>query len=214
MTASHFSDPGNPRARLLQAARTLFVLAPYNRVSIRQIAAHAGVNSALISYYFQDKAGLFEAMFYETAAPVITQLNGLTQTNSVCLGTELLKAYYRVMGENPDLPKLLVSVLNNNQQKDTSRIIVEKFARNIVDKFEKLMFTDNGSGHALRAGLELRKARLSFLSLMVFPFLAPPFMLNLLGIKLGPEFLSELAEHNVDVLYQGLFVHHTDQTPC
>jgi hypothetical protein len=50
--------------------------------------------------------------------------------------------------------------------------------------------------------------------LMVFPFLAPPFMLNLLGITLNPEFLSELAQHNIDVLYQGLLMNNTDQTIC
>jgi AcrR family transcriptional regulator len=204
----------SPRGRLLQAARALFVLAPYNRVSIRQIAAHAGVNSALISYYFKDKAGLFEAMFYETAAPVIGQLNLLAQNKSTCLSAELLNAYYRVMGQNPDLPKLLVSVLNNTQKNDPSRLIVEKFAKTIIRKFEKLIFNDIDTGSTLRAGLEPRKARMSFLSLMVFPFLAPPFMLNLLGITLNPEFLSELAQHNIDVLYQGLLMNNTDQTIC
>ena len=40
------------RARIIRAARELFAAAAYDRVSVRKIAAAAGVDAALINHYF------------------------------------------------------------------------------------------------------------------------------------------------------------------
>ena len=43
----------------------LFAEYGYDKVSIRQIAADAGANSSMISYYFGSKQGLYEAILRE-----------------------------------------------------------------------------------------------------------------------------------------------------
>ena len=43
------------RARIIRAARELFAAAAYDRVSVRKIAAAAGVDAALINHYFGGK---------------------------------------------------------------------------------------------------------------------------------------------------------------
>lgn len=48
------------RAKLLLAASQLFADRGYKSVSIREISASAGVNSALVNYHFGSKQGLFE----------------------------------------------------------------------------------------------------------------------------------------------------------
>ena len=53
------------RARLLDAALRLFAEHGFSKTSIRQIAEAASVNTALISYYFGDKKGLYRATFTE-----------------------------------------------------------------------------------------------------------------------------------------------------
>ena len=58
------------RARLVGAATELFVKKGYRGVSIREIADQAESNSALISYYFGDKEGLFKEVFKAVAAPL------------------------------------------------------------------------------------------------------------------------------------------------
>jgi AcrR family transcriptional regulator len=52
---------GNPdtKARISQAARGLFLERGYRGTTVRAIAAAAGVDSALISYHFGSKQGLF-----------------------------------------------------------------------------------------------------------------------------------------------------------
>jgi AcrR family transcriptional regulator len=56
---------GNPptRERIVEAARELFLRQGYRRTTVRAVAARAEVDSALISYHFGSKQGLFaEAM--------------------------------------------------------------------------------------------------------------------------------------------------------
>ena len=57
------------RTDLLDVARRRFLAEGYDRVSLRSIAADAGVDAALISYYFGSKRGLFGAALALAANP-------------------------------------------------------------------------------------------------------------------------------------------------
>ena len=50
------------RERLLSAGTELFAAKGFAGVSIRELATAAGVNSALISYHYGGKEGLYEAV--------------------------------------------------------------------------------------------------------------------------------------------------------
>ena len=59
------SDGAEARARLLEAALTLFAEKGFAKTSTREIAQAAQVNIASISYYFGDKAGLYRAVWMD-----------------------------------------------------------------------------------------------------------------------------------------------------
>ena len=59
------SDGTEARCRLLNCALNLFAKYGFSKTSTRAIATAAGVNIASISYYFGDKAGLYNAVFTE-----------------------------------------------------------------------------------------------------------------------------------------------------
>jgi AcrR family transcriptional regulator len=82
-------DASSPRARdaettrqlLLKSARRRFAVDGYSSTTVRDIAADAGVNVALINRYFISKEGLFEAClthvaveFDRPASPTIDQI--------------------------------------------------------------------------------------------------------------------------------------------
>lgn len=62
-TPNELSSP----EKILQAATRLFAHDDFNSVSIKQIAAASGVNSALISYYFGGKKNLYQEVLYTEA---------------------------------------------------------------------------------------------------------------------------------------------------
>jgi AcrR family transcriptional regulator len=80
-------DPGAPRRRdaartrdaLLDAARRRFARDGYAATTVRDIAHDAGVNVALISRYFESKAGLFEACLM-AASQAMSQSAGAVST--------------------------------------------------------------------------------------------------------------------------------------
>jgi AcrR family transcriptional regulator len=63
--------PGGPdtRAAVLQVARRRFLADGYQAVTLRSIADEAGVDAALISYFFGSKRGLFGAVMALSANP-------------------------------------------------------------------------------------------------------------------------------------------------
>lgn len=70
-------DKGPPatRAALLSAARRAFLAKGYDRATVRSIAAEAGVDAALISYFFGSKRGLFGAAMALEVDPATTLRN-------------------------------------------------------------------------------------------------------------------------------------------
>jgi AcrR family transcriptional regulator len=58
------------RERLIIAAQKLFAQRGYNGVSVRDIAAEAGMNSASIGYYFGGKENLLAEVYRASAAPM------------------------------------------------------------------------------------------------------------------------------------------------
>ena len=53
------------KAKLLVSAEQLLAEKPYTNITIRELAQHSGVNSAMVSYYFTNKEGLFIALLDE-----------------------------------------------------------------------------------------------------------------------------------------------------
>ena len=51
-----------PAEKIISAAAELFAAKPYNEVSVKEIAALAGVNNAMISYYFGGKGNLYRTV--------------------------------------------------------------------------------------------------------------------------------------------------------
>ena len=67
------SQPSEARQQLLNAGLKLFTEQGYKPVSTRMIAREAGVDAAMIRYYFGSKIGLFETIIRETFTSIIDQ---------------------------------------------------------------------------------------------------------------------------------------------
>lgn len=191
------------RERLIAAALTLFSQRSFHTVSTRELAREAGVDAALIRYYFGSKSGLFEHMVRETLAPVIARFKALSTSHRPDDLGEIMKIYYRAMGPNPGLPRLIVRVLQESPETEPYRIVLSVFDEMLKLTTSWLQQALVGLGE-LREGLQSDFARLSFVSLMVFPLIAPPVLMQKFGVDFSPDNLSRLAEHNVEVIKQGL----------
>ncbi|MGI3002046.1 TetR/AcrR family transcriptional regulator [Shewanella algae] len=237
-TAGRPKGHSGARDALIEAARSCFTVKGYEGVSTRELARKAGVDAAMIRYYFGSKAGLFEAMVRDTIAPVLEAFKHYNaaqshqsasegSANSPELDTsspesskmsldpskkrpepgfggpfELMQVYYRAMAANPALPGLIIQVLNHREGSEAFDALASVFSDMLSRS--RLWIRQLGQHQGLNPNLDPTLARLSFVSLMVFPLIAPAHLMRDFGVELNETWLKQLAEHNAKVLHQGL----------
>jgi AcrR family transcriptional regulator len=125
-------DAAETRRRLLHAGRRRFALHGYERTTLRQIAADAGVNLALIKRYFGSKEGLFEAAL--AAAPEqLTALDGIAGDRArlaEVLSRELSANAWPETGENPIL--LLLRTTGDPRSDTLRRQGIQAYAERLL----------------------------------------------------------------------------------
>lgn len=196
------SERTGAREQLIYHARELFTVMAYDKVSTRLIAQKSGVNSALIRYYFGNKEGLFETMLRETLAPMQKQINTLMAESSHKNFLDLMRTYYKEMVKVPQFPRLIFQVMHMPPS-DTQRKLMEKVFNDISKHMQDVIFDKLISTGVLKEGMDPKLCRISYISLMVFPFMAPPAMLAIHGIELNEAFLNQLIEHNIQLMTGG-----------
>ena len=108
-------------ARILEAARLEFVAKGFAGARMQAIARGAGVNHALLHYYFGSKEKLYEAALREILHTVWGGLRGEMQSLPKKCGfgellRALLKTHARIMASHPGfLPFLLRELLNEGR---------------------------------------------------------------------------------------------------
>jgi len=196
---------------LIAAARHQFAQRPFDAVSTRALATEAGVDAALIRYYFGSKAGLFEQMLRETLEPVLTRLADRAPARAQDGFETLMRTYYRIMAPNPGLPRLIQRVLHDDPQTESYRILQEIFEEILAVSMGWLQTILIDAGH-MRKELDPKLARLSFVSLMVFPLVAPPLLITSSGLSMSEADIDRLVTHNVDILQRALLRHTESET--
>ena len=190
------------RQLLIEHARDLFVVQPYDKISTRLIADRAGVNIAMIRYYFGSKAGLFEAMLRETLRPMQLQMQRLVEESSHENFLDLMRTYYKEMVKVPKFPRLIAQVMNMPPS-EVQRELLEKVFFDVAKPAQDVIFEKLVAQGVLRKDMDPKLCRVSYISLMVFPFIAPPPLLVIHGIEINEEFLNRLIEHNIQLMTEG-----------
>lgn len=193
------------REALLDSARKLFSSQGFNGVSIRSLAREAGVNSAMIHYYFGDKRGLYREMLSQSAEPVLELLRELNAREPASEDkplTDFLSAYMRHVATQPWLPALLVrDVLA--QDGELRDFFLRDYARPGGGGFlTALVEREIRVGH-LRADLDPRLTALSLLSLALFPLIALPISKEVFAMSDSEAYLNELISHTVALFRSG-----------
>jgi len=204
------NDSIDARQKLIQHARELFTVMAYDKVSTRLVASRAGVNVAMIRYYFGNKEGLFETMLRETLAPMKKQMDILLKDSSQKNFLDIMRTYYREMIKVPLFPRLVAQVMHMDPS-DTQRKLLEKVFFDISQPMQTVMFEKLNDGNVLRPDADPKLCKVSYISLMVFSFIAPPALLAVHGIKLNEEFLDQLIEHNIKLMTHGFLTPNEQQ---
>lgn len=174
--------------KILDAARAVFLRRGTAGARMQEIASEAGVNQALLHYYFRSKERLSAAVFQQIASRIFP---ALAQTLSAEIPLDekidrLIHIYLDNLSQNRFVPGYLISELHHHPERVQQllsgalgadpRSLMPGLLRNLERQI------DDG----VRAG-EIRPIRpeqfvINVISLCIFPFAARPMLSILLGM--------------------------------
>ncbi|MEH8019061.1 TetR family transcriptional regulator [Rheinheimera muenzenbergensis] len=185
------ADDTQSRERLLNAARGQFSKRGYAATTTRDIARLAGTNPALIRYYFNNKAGLFQAVLHETIQPMLSLMRSAPLQSEKPDMLALVQQYHRMMAPHPELPRMIFRALHNPASAEY-QIVSDTFNGVIRTAVEHLLAQLAKS--AGQASETKRQALvISALALAVFPFLMPDVVRQILQFSATPDELAAIA---------------------
>ena len=171
---------GDTEKRILDAARTVFIRRGTAGARMQEIAEEAGVNQALLHYYFRSKERLSEAVFSEIAGrmfPAVIAILGGDFTIDEKID-RFVDAYLENMSRSPFLPGYLLSELHHHPER-IPRLIGSVTGKSLsaalapaLEKLDKQLASEARKGHVRRIGAQ--QFVVNLLSLCVFPFAARP----------------------------------------
>lgn len=106
--------------KIKDAARKVFMQKGYSATRTRDIAEEAGINLALLNYYFRSKEKLFELVMIEKMQKFFSAMAFILfdTENSLTVKVEKIVAnYVDMLLENPDIPIFVLSEIRSNPAK-------------------------------------------------------------------------------------------------
>lgn len=105
-------DDLTAKQRILEAAAQVFAESGYDGARVDEIARRAGVNKALIYYYYDNKESLLSLLFQETRDAVFALLDSITSPsldfNSTESNSRFLRAILDLLEERQNVIRLVI----------------------------------------------------------------------------------------------------------
>ena len=176
------SADGETEHRILEAARAVFIRRGTAGARMQEIAAEAGVNQALLHYYFRSKERLASAVFQQMASRLFPALI-MTLGSDASIDRKIdmvVGLYLDNLSRNPFLPGYVISELHHHPD----RIPLLLAGATGVDPVAVLPRVFGRLGEQIdecvRAGtmrpMTPQQFAANLISLCVFPFAARPML--------------------------------------
>jgi TetR/AcrR family transcriptional regulator len=178
---SKYEKDKTTEEKILEAARKVFVMKGMYGARMQDIADEAGINKALLHYYFRNKEMLFEKIFMEAAGKLFPRINAIFIADEP-LFTKIEKfcdEYINVVLENPYLPLFVLNEMNQNPVYFFNKLWNEK-QRPEPSKFLAQIQEEVAKGTI--KNISPLQLLMNLLSMTIFPFIGKPIFQMTLGI--------------------------------
>ncbi len=200
-----FLHDGSTEQRILDAAHAVFVRRGTAGARMQEIAEEAGVNKALLHYYFRNKERLADAVFRRVALalfpPVIGVLSSdLTLEEKVA---RVIDLEFEHLTRSPFVPGYFISEVNHRperaEQLITSLLGSPNEVRPRVFNSLAAQIQERVQAGTMKP-IRPEQFAVNLLSLCIFPFAARPMLTVMLGRGDDGfrEFIAERRAHLVD----------------
>ncbi|WP_020405450.1 TetR/AcrR family transcriptional regulator [Hahella ganghwensis] len=158
------------KAQLINAASELLKSKSYRSITIRDLAEKAGTQSAMVSYYFGNKEGLFIAMFEALADEKLTLLQEVLQGSNPL--RDFIHSLLKVFSRSPHILQL-VSDEVLTRDGPLQRKFIDILPRRMASILPKILKAQQDRG-LLRRDLDPKWAAFTLMTMLITPFVVKP----------------------------------------
>jgi TetR/AcrR family transcriptional regulator len=188
----------NPEERILEAARIVFIRKGLAGARMQEIADEAGINKALLHYYFRCKEKLFERIFLEVFQTISTEIGNAFSDDGPLFEKikKFIDLYVEVLLKNPYMPIFFLSEIQQNPER------LQKFIENDVFKsmgifiMQLIEEINNGKVKPIHPAHLI----LNMIGMIVIPFAVKPLIAPVLDRQMGIDYNNLLIERK-EVVY-------------
>jgi len=177
---------------LMEAAEAALMSKTAKEIKIREIAAAAGVNEAMINYYFGGKDGLMVAMFHEIMGDA--PYSHYERISRACIEQQSIKPLIQELGEfyyaRPGLIRMTIVEIVNNSSKvkaayraryfDSTPAFVERVVQAMIDR-------------GIYCPNNVKFATTSILSMLTAPLFSISERFSTIDKLVSPEWMDHIA---------------------
>lgn len=177
--------------KIKEAARVVFYQKGFAATRTRDIAEEAGINLALLNYYFRSKAKLFEIIMVEALAGFVKNLLTVLNDEKTSLENkvqEVAARYIDLLLEEPELPTFIVTEIRSNPGELLKKLPI----REVLSK--SFFFRQHQEAVTKRQILQPDPLHflINMMGLVVFPFIAKPLIMG--GRNMQAQQFNELMQ--------------------
>lgn len=189
------------KTQILDAAEELFSAHGYAATPVRRIAEQAGVNPALVHYYFGDKAALLRHVMQRALGPLVAAIASMNQGAETSID-EVARLLINAAANRPNLPRLVtreVLLPGGEMQK----FFVDNMAPHLGGALPPLLARAQAAGK-VRKDADPAIATMMILAACLFPFIARELAGPVLGVRFDEAGIALLTRQVTQTLEQGL----------
>lgn len=163
---------------ILSAAKTVFTKYGLEGARTQDIANQAGINKALLHYYFRSKEKLFEKVFAEAIGEFFKTIKEVLNADTSLFEKihAFAEGYINVITKNPQLPLFVLHEMNKHPDSFFSRFVNPGMFAD-VQKFMKQVRAEMKQGFI--KPIDPLQLMMNINSLCIFPFLAKPLFIRM-----------------------------------
>ncbi len=190
--------------KILKAANIEFEEKGYNGARMQAIADRAGINKALLHYYYKSKDVLFQLIIKEAFTIFIPRIMDVFKEDSDIFTTirKFVDNYIDIYIKHPRIPAFITQEINNNPD----RLVYLLHSKGLnTDMFIKKI--EKAIDEEQIKNTDPKQLLLNIISLCLFPFIARPIVTELIldgskekYNKLIKERKKEVAEFIINAI--------------
>ena len=187
----------NTEYLILEAAKTIFTKKGLEGARMQEIADEAGINKALLHYYFRSKEKLFEQIFEKALRGIFDTINAsIHQEQDIYAFIAIFtKKYMHIIRENTFIPNFILNEINRNPERIHNLV---RFIQLDKPAFMQMVEKNIQEGKMTRVAPE--HLLIDLLGMSIFPIVARPLVHSYLFNEdeaSYQRFLDERAAHIV-----------------